>query len=84
MKLTEMDLPAPLGQEEIAGWIPMPELFPMQSNSQSIGTIKGVPENDGDDIKSFGSVNNDSTSKWAVECNHLTLSLQIFRCKYKT
>lgn len=70
MKLTEMDLPAPAGHGEIAGRIPMPELFPMQSRRQSMGTIKGVPDNDDDDTKSFTAVNNDSTCRQAVECNH--------------
>lgn len=60
MKLTQIDLPAPEGHGETAGWIPMRELFPMQSLRQSMGTIKGVPRSDSDDTKSVGGVTNDS------------------------
>lgn len=60
MKLTQIDSPAPEGHRETAGWIPTPELLPMQSLQQSMGTIKGVPRSDGDDTKSLCAVTNDS------------------------
>ena len=72
MKLTEMDLPAPVGHGEAAGWIPMPEPFPMQSHRQSMATIKGVSHNDCNDIKSVSGVNNDSVCGWAVKHDHET------------
>lgn len=86
MKLTEMDLPAPVGHGEIAGWIPMPELFPMQSRRQSMGTIKGVPDNDGDDTKSFSAVNNDWLSNAAIKlfpCN-FTRGMMLLKLDSKT
>lgn len=58
MKLTQIDLPAPEGYRETAGWIPTQDLFPMQSLRQSMGTIKGVPRSDGDDTKSVSGVTN--------------------------
>lgn len=60
MRLTEIDLPTSAGHRETAGQIPVPELFPMQSRCQSMGTIKEVPHSDGDDIKSVTTVNNDN------------------------
>ncbi len=59
MKLTRIDLPAPEGHRETAGWISMRKQFPMQSLGQSMGTIKGVPRSDGDDTKSVSAVTND-------------------------
>lgn len=72
MKLTQIDLPAPEGQREIAGWISTSELFPMQSLRRSMGTIKGVPRSDGHDTKSVSGVTNGSVYGWDVKYEHKT------------
>lgn len=70
MKLTQIDLPAAEGHSEAAGWIPVPEPFPMQSLQQSMATIKGVPRTDGDDTKSVSGVTNDSLYGLLVKYEH--------------